>query len=82
MTTGNPAQGCNQYHQHSSCRHSSMGTTAHPHHSQRQPGAKVLQGSMKRGAAAGPATPSPSSSISESFQLDRCAWEHTANVSS
>jgi hypothetical protein len=71
LTTGNPTQGCNQFHLHSNCRHSSMGTTAHQN---QQPGAKFLQGSMKRGAAAGPATPSPSSSISESFQLDRCAW--------
>jgi hypothetical protein len=74
MTSGHPTQGCNQYHQHSSCRHSSMGTTAHQSHHQQQRGSKFLQGSMKRGAAAGPATPSPSSSISESFQLDRCAW--------
>jgi hypothetical protein len=72
MTTGHPTQGCNQYYQHSSCRHSSMGTTAHHNHQQR--GDKFLQGGLQRGAAAGPATPSPTSSISESFQLDRCAW--------
>ncbi|WIA33866.1 hypothetical protein OEZ86_006968 [Tetradesmus obliquus] len=52
-----------------------MGTTAHhqQQHQQKQQqrGGKVQQGGQKKRGLAGPATPSPSSSLSECCQLDR-----------
>lgn len=71
MTTGHPLQ----HQQHSSYQQSSMGTTAHhqQQHQQKQQqrGGKVQQGGQKKRGLAGPATPSPSSSLSECCQLDR-----------
>jgi hypothetical protein len=63
MTTGRPSH----KHQLSSYQQSSMGAIANQ---QQQRSSKVLQGGQKKGAA-GPATPSPSSSMSECCQLDR-----------